>query len=358
MSRDAAVTMGIGGAVRMRGYYDWGGAIPAPAFAPYLIPIPAQPTDRRQFGTTPAGTCLYFRILGQHRLLSAYQLYIEANFTGYQHTDFKLKKAYAMFGNITFGLASSTFSDGAAQVPMVDSNGPSNSITPTSVLIRYMPVIKKRWVLAVSVEDPTTKKQIGYIEGKTAKVNNWLPDAAAFVQYQWGPTSHIRLSGLLRNLSYRNLVQQKNHNVTGWALQLSGTGHPLPQITTYVTGNYGRGYSSLCGDLHMGDYDLENDPKNPGLMYAPYSMGWNLGVQYHFLPNLFSCVGFGETRYLPRHNADGSEYKYGLLGMVNLFWSPTPRTQFAVEFDWGRRKNFDGSAKSARRIGLMGQFSF
>ncbi|MDE6826334.1 MAG: hypothetical protein K2J18_06150, partial [Paramuribaculum sp.] len=29
MSRDAKLTMGIGGCVRMRGWYDWGGAIPA-----------------------------------------------------------------------------------------------------------------------------------------------------------------------------------------------------------------------------------------------------------------------------------------------------------------------------------------
>ena len=37
MSRDAGLTMGIGGAVRMRAYYDWDGAIAAPGFAPFLI---------------------------------------------------------------------------------------------------------------------------------------------------------------------------------------------------------------------------------------------------------------------------------------------------------------------------------
>ena len=47
MSKDATLAMGIGGAVRMRGYYDWGGAIPASGFAPYLIPMQPSPTDMR-----------------------------------------------------------------------------------------------------------------------------------------------------------------------------------------------------------------------------------------------------------------------------------------------------------------------
>ena len=34
MSKDANLAMGIGGCVRMRGYYDWDGAIPASGFAP------------------------------------------------------------------------------------------------------------------------------------------------------------------------------------------------------------------------------------------------------------------------------------------------------------------------------------
>jgi len=366
MSRDAAVTMGLGGVVRMRGYYDWGGAIPSPAFAPYMIPIPEDPARVRQFGTTPAGTCLYFRVIGQHRLLSSYQLYIEANFNGYGSRDFHLKKAYATFGDITFGLAPSTFSDGAAQMPMVDANGTVNSITPTSVLVRYMPVIKKHWVLAVSVEDPSTKKQIDLTVPQTEASSNWLPDFAAFVQYQWGKSSHVRLSGIVRCLSYRDLALERNRNVAGWAVQLSAVTHPLPQLTTYLTANYGRGYGSLTADLLIGNYDLVGSPDRPGHLYAPSAFGWNAGIQYHFRPNIFACVGFGQTRYLPDQPVPATEYKYGLMGVANLFWNPTPRTEFGIEFDWGLRSNNTRNPalpdnpvrRSARRIGVLGQFSF
>lgn len=80
LSKDAQLAMGIGGCVRMRGYYDWGGAIPASGFAPYLIPMQPDPTNMRQFGTTPAGTTLFFRIIGRNKALGSYQLYIEAEF--------------------------------------------------------------------------------------------------------------------------------------------------------------------------------------------------------------------------------------------------------------------------------------
>ena len=60
MSRDAKLAMGIGGAVRMRAYYDWNGAMPVRAFMPYMIPMTPDATSMRHFDTTPAGTCLFF----------------------------------------------------------------------------------------------------------------------------------------------------------------------------------------------------------------------------------------------------------------------------------------------------------
>lgn len=39
MSKNAELAMGVGGVVRMRGWFDWNGSIPANGFAPYLIPM-------------------------------------------------------------------------------------------------------------------------------------------------------------------------------------------------------------------------------------------------------------------------------------------------------------------------------
>lgn len=358
MSRDARMSMGLGGAVRMRGYYDWGGAVPSPAFAPYMIPIPADPASMRQFGTTPAGTCLFFQVLGNSEVFGKFQLYIEANFNGYQARDFHLKKAYAQFRDITVGLASSTFSDPAAQTPMIDANGAANKIAPCNVLVRYMPTIARRWVVAVSAESPDV--QPGYaLDGSTnAKVRSWFPEFDTFIQYQWAKGQHVRVSAMYRLMSYRNLVEEKNTNVSGWGLQLSSVANPLPQITTYLTASYGHGYTSTLADMQIGNYDLISDIDHPGKMYSPAAYGWSAGVQYNFKPSLFSTVSMSQVRYLPKRMTDGGEYRYGQLVTVNLFWNPSPRTQFGIEFDWGRRKNQSGVSRTAKRVGALVQFSF
>ena len=356
MSKDAGLAMGIGGCVRMRAYYDWGGARPASGFAPYLIPIHPSPTDMRHVGTSPAGTSLFFRVIGRNKALGDYQLYIEANFNGYETRDFRLKKAYATINNFTVGYAASTYSDPAATPPTVDAQGPNNKIGTTAVLVRYMPVIKDRWVLAVSGESPESSIDVDNIN--TAKVSNWMPDWATFVQYQWGKGEHVRLSGIARTLSYRDLIAGRNHNIVGWGVQLSSVAHPLPSLTTYVTASYGHGSAGLGGDLLIGSYDLTGDTKRPGRMYAPASFGWCVGLQYNFRPNLFVSASMSQNRYLPDCEVSPDEYKYGLFGAANIFWNLTPRIQVAAEFDFGKRQNFSGEHRWARRMSAMCQFSF
>lgn len=356
LSKDAQLAMGIGGVVRMRGYYDWGGAIPSPGFAPYLIPIPASPTNMRHFGTSPAGTSLFFRVIGRNKTLGDYQLYIEANFNGYQTRDFHLKKAYAVINDFTVGYASSTFADPAALPPTVDAQGPNNKVSPTAVLVRYMPVVRDKWVFAVSAETPATVKSA--TDANTESVSEWIPDCAAFAQYQWAPGQHVRLSGIVRTMSYRNTIEQKNHNSVGWGVQLSSVAHVHPSLTTYLTAVYGHGYAGLGGDLLMGNYDLVGDPRRPGYLYAPASFGWCLGLQYNFRPDIFATVSASQTRYLPRHSVAPDDYKYGVFAAANVFWNLTPRIQVGAEFDFGLRHNFSGQHRTARRVGAMCQFSF
>lgn len=356
MSKDAGLAMGIGGCVRMRGYYDWGGAIPASGFAPYLIPMTPDPTNERAFGTTPSGTCLFFRVIGRYKHLGQYQLYIEANFNGYQGRDFHLKKAYAIINDWTIGYAPSTFSDPAAVPPTVDAQGPSNKKTPTSVLVRWMPVVKNKWIFALSAETPATS--IGADGTTTKTVTSWLPDFAAFAEYQWAPGQHVRLSGILRTLSYRDMLTNKNYNPLGWGVQLSSVAHPGYAWTTYANISYGHGEASLGGDLQIGKYDLVSEIGVPGRLYAAASLGWCVGLQYNIRPNLFVSASASMSHYMPRPGVAGTEYKNGLFTDVNVFWNITPRMQVGAEFDLGRRQNVSGDTRWARRVGALAQFSF
>lgn len=357
MSKDAQLAMGVGGCVRMRAYFDWGGAVNSSGFAPYLIDINPDPRHDRAFGTSPAGTSLFFRVIGRNKRFGNYQLYIEANFNGYERRDFHLKKAYAVINNWTIGYASSTFSDPAAVPPTVDAQGPNNKVSPTNVLVRWIKPFGKRWSVALSAETPSSN--ITEEDAVCESVDDWMPDFAAFVQYEWSQTAHVRLAGILRTLPYRNMVEGKNRNKAGWGVQLSSVLHPTRQITLYGSVNGGKGYESLGGDLQIGKYDLIPDPRHPGEMYAPAAVAWNVGLQYNFTPSLFVSANYSQSHYMP-HGSEMApdEYKTGRVIAANVFWNLTPRIQVGAEFDMGQRVNHDGASRWARRASAMAQFAF
>lgn len=355
MSKDANLAMGVGGCVRMRGYFDWGGALPASGFAPILIPIEKDPLNDKKLGTTPAGSALFFRVIGRNKKVGDYQLYIEANFNGYQSRDFHLKKAYATINDWTIGYANSTFSDPSALPPIIDAQGPNVKMSNTAVLIRWMRTWKQKWTMAASLETPS---MADIISKDALARSQYIPDVATFVQYQWGRSEHVRLAGIVRQLPYRDIIKEKNHTQVGWGVQLSSVFRPVDPLTVYATVNGGKGYAGLGGDLLIGNHDLIADPEQPGRAYAPASWGYFVGLQYNFRPNLFVSTTFGQARYLPSKDVAPTEYKYGLYSSTNIFWNLTPRIQAGAEFNIGKRQNFDHAHGWARRVGLMAQFSF
>lgn len=356
MSRDAQLAMGIGGVVRMRGWQDWKGVMNTSGFIPYDISVPADQARRRKLGTTPAGTTLYFAVLGSNRALGSYQLHIEANFNGYRSRDFNLKKAFATVNDWTIGYTNSTFSDPAGTPPLVDGQGPNAEVRTTAVLLRWMHALTPHWEVAASVETP--QSQVDANDSTTMALDDWLPNVATFLQYGWGYNEQVRLSGIVRTLPYRDLLTEKNLNRIGWGVQLSSVFRPARPLTVYATMNAGQGYESMTNDLLMGRLDLINDPCRPGRMYAPFAFGWFGALQYYIVSNVFVTATFGQMNYRPSEQVPGSTYKYGLYSAVNIFWYMTPRIQVAGEFNWGKRQNVNGEHNEARRISLMAQFAF
>lgn len=356
MSKEAGMSMGIGGSVRMRAFYDWGGAVPGSAFAPFTIPIPANRLSMRRFSSTPAGTGLFFRVIGYHRVIGNYQLYIETDFTGYESRGLKLKKAYAMIEDFTVGYACSTFSDPAAQPVVIDAAGNNNKFSHTSVLVRYMPCIKNRWFVGVSAETPSTAIDLSSAQAKP--LSEWLPDFGALCQYQWAPGQHVRLSAIARSLSYRDLTEGRNHNLAGWGLHLSSVAHPSLALTTYANLASGRGIAGLGSDLQYGRYDLLPNPDNPSKLYAPLTFGWSLGLQYNFRPDFFMSIAASQTYLHGHEDSPANEYRCGTFACVNAFWNVLPRLSVAAEIDYGRRENVSKEARDSWRANVMCAFTF
>ena len=356
MSRNGDMALGVGGQVKVRGYFDWNGSIPNDGFIPYDIPIPKKPTEMNNLAASASGTGLFFTLLGSNKFLGNYMAYFQADFNGYNHRGFRIKKAYITIRDWTAGYAVTTFEDTQAEPSTVDGAGPNGINSRKNILVRYMHGFKKHWKVAASVEFPGESLSADGVH--TQACNPYIPDFAAFLQYQWDNGSHLRLSGLLRTLSYRDMVAGRNHNITGWGLQLSTVVNPLPSLNLFGIISTGQGHASYTTDLGNGDFDLIPKVGQEGRLYAPWAAGVVVGAQYFFNQKVFANLAFSEQTYYPKPDPRDSSYKYGLYGVANVFWDITPRFEVGFEYLHGKRKNFNGESGSANRLMAMFMVSF
>ena len=357
LSKKGDLALGVGGQVKVRGYFDWHGSIPNDGFVPYDIPIPKNPASMNALSASASGTGLFFTLLGNNKLMGNFMAYFQADFSGYNHRGFRIKKAYVSIKDWTAGYTVTTFEDTKAEPSTVDGSGPNGINSRKNVLVRYMRSFKKRWDIAASVEFPS--QSISADGTYTTACTPYIPDLAAFVQYQWDEgASHLRLSGLLRTLTYRDLVVGRNHNITGWGLQLSTVINSHPNLNLFGIISTGQGHASYTTDLGNGDFDLIPVEGELGKLYAPWAAGIVLGTQYYFNQKVFMNVAFSEQTYYPKNHPNDSQYKYGLYAVGNVFWDITPRFELGFEYLHGKRKNFNGESGSANRIMAMLLVSF
>lgn len=357
MSRGGKMAMGIGGKLQALAFYDMHGMVDGNGFAPYDIQVSGNPLAPNGMQTSMGNSSLFFTAFGTDKKFGNYMLYLEAKFTGGDGSHlFALKKAYATVGDWTLGHAKSTFADPSSQPSTVETDGPNSEVDASRFLLRWMHKLPHNLVVAASIENPSDKVANTQY---SALSSTYIPNIAAFIQYG-SSNQHVRLSAILKNMRYRDLVADKNEYVTGWGLNLTTCFRPISTVTVFAGANTGKGIGSLVNDLNGGTNDLLGYADQLGKMYAPMSFGYYGAVQYNFRPNLFSTLVFSQERHLPKHQTinEGDMYKYGLYGTANVFYSITPRCTVGAEFTVGKRANMDHASRVVYRAGLTAEFSF
>lgn len=358
MDKKGKIALGIGGYVKGTMSVDMDGISNNLDFVTADIPAPSQPNMRNQFQMDASTSRLFLKLVGDNTAVGDFTVYVETDFRGkdgHQY-DLRLRQAYIRLGNLLLGKTRSTFADGAACPPTIDFEGPSGSVSKRNTMIQYKQQIDKNWSFAASIESPSESYTV--TNGQSEAINQRIPDIPAYLQYQWDDgQSHIRLSGLFRALSYRNLVTAENKYAIGWAAQLSGMIAFSPRITLYYQAAYGRGYADYLNDLGGSGYDLIPDGDDGKLM-APYALGVVGGLQYNICKDFFVSASFSQCRLYDQASLDGSAYKYGQYVVANAFYTPFNNCQVGVEFLYGNRHNFDSTSGNAHRLNAMIQYNF
>lgn len=360
--KDRKFYFGIGGTLKATVSYDWGNPIKnACDFTTSAIPAQRRKGNGGLTQFSVATSSLFFNFVALPGSKNQIGAYINFNFTGNGDNNygFNLYYAYLKYRGLTVGYDFSLFSDMAAVPPSIDNEGPCALTAVPNGVVDYRYQINPRWSVALGAELPMVSATVG---DKAYLVSQRVPDIPAYVQYSWGGgKSWIRLSGIVRNMMYRDMVSDRNRNVTGWGVKVSGSASLAPFITAFWQGAYGKGITSYFQDLYEGGLDMT--PHGEGRLSAVKAWGAYIGLQYNISPKVYMTTTYSQLRNYARRYAGGataweSQYKYAQYALVNVIWNITPQLSTGVEYIYGRRVDMGGLSCHDNRLQTMLSFSF
>ncbi len=357
LDRQGQIAFGIGGQMYATASYDFDGAVNSSGFATYDISVPSDPALRQRFGADLSHSSLFLKLVGKTKKYGIYQVYMQANFTGDNGGyGFRLKQAYVTLGHLTAGLASSTFTDAATEAPTVDPEGPSGQVSAKNMLFRYVTPVRNGFSAAISAEVPSAAYTTNTANEAIAQR---VPDIPAYVQYSWAENQHVRISGLFRDLAYRNTLTGRNHLKPGWGVQFSGISNLDSYGFAKVFGHiaYGRGFAHYVNDLGGSGFDLMPVGAD-GEMEAPKMMAWTAGVYLNFTPKLTVTGSFSRAQTYGLSHLGGDTYRYGQYAVANAYYQVDANFRVGAEYIHGWRKNYDGEQGNANRLDFLLQYAF
>ncbi len=353
LDKKGTVALGIGGYVKAVGEYDVDGAVDNNDFYTNEIPVPFDPGQRQRFGATAAHSSLFLKMVTRPTKIGRVIVYVQTNFTG-PHYGLALKQAYVSVGHVTLGKARSTFADAPAMAPTVDDQGPSGQVSAKNMLVKYMSPSYSGFSFAASVEVPDAS----YTEGtQTRSIAQRFPDIPAYLQYEWDKgDSHVRASGILRRLSYRDDAADSNQFVTGYGLQASAVARLFGGLKGFGHYTFGKGIGSYINDLSDMGYDLI--PSGDGTLKAPKMAGWTVGLEYDFNPDFLITASYSRAQLYGTKGMAADTYRYGQYIAVNAFYNVISDLRIGFEYLHGTRKDISGLSGHANRLEAMLQYSF
>lgn len=355
--RKGRFALGIGGYVKATAEYDFGGISDNVDFYPSLIPNKGQTNVRNQFQIDATTSTIFLKLVGRTKNLGDFVVYTAGNFRGDGKT-FELQNAYASFLGFTVGYDYGLFMDLAALPPTIDFAGPNGQIFYRATQFRYERSFAKKWKAGIGVEMPTVD---GITNNKVNITTQRMPNFPAYLQYGWNSSSHIRVAGVVRSMTYDNLVSNSLDSKIGWGTFVATTFNVGKKWQFFGQASYGRGIGQYLNDLSNLNVDLVPDPARIGAMQVLPMMGWYAGMQYNISSKVFVSSTYSQSRLYSENDypaTPSDQYRYGQYLVANLFWNITPDLQAGVEYLRGWRTDFNDDMRHANRLNVAVQYSF
>ena len=354
-------SLALGGFIALRTSYDFGGTPSATDFIPSSIPVPGDYASRQRLSMDASTSRIYLKGIANTRALGRVVVYVSTDFRGGAQGSYtpRLREAYVSFKGFTFGRDVTTFCDLDAGPTTIDFQGPNAYNFTFATMIRYEYAFADNHLkFGVAAEMPSVS---GTYNDNFATLKQRVPDFPAYFQYAWGANrdSHIRASGVVRNMYLHNLRTGNNTSLLGWGVQFSGTIKVAQPLRLFMNGVYGKGVTPYIQDLTGSGLDFTPNPENADQIQTMPMWGWQAAAQINLTPRLFISGGYSTVRVQRSHGFySDDQYKQGQYIFGNIFYSITPRCKVAGEYLYGSRKDMSNDKGHANRVNVMLQYSF
>ena len=352
--------------------YQQGGA--GISFVTNQIPVPATEGHKGDFYINPINGYVDMQVVGFGGTDNELTGYLKVGTNGITKS-LALQRAYVTYRGFTGGMKLTLFQDDyACQPPTIDPEGPSGEVSTVSYELSYKSKSYNGFRFALGLDIPTYYSSNGYYRGHDYKsflnqqvsvtdYDQIAPDIPMWVEYSWSTWNRIRLSGIIRNFAYKDLVSDKTRHTAGWGVMLSGNAQPSSKWILYYQLAYGQGIGNYIQDLAGMPYSFTPSDSHPGKMVANPMIGCNLGVSYN--PNskwqfnaMFSEARIFDVKDYAGADAESQDYKYALYGAVNGFYNINSFLQVGLEYLWGHRQTWNIGGAHDSRIQAQLSFSF
>ena len=366
---DRRYYLSIGATVKAVSSYDFGN----PYFNETDFKVsdftPAAPGDGALWQMSMKSSTISFNFVAlpnQHKIRIG--AFVALGFGGGIGNDYRITcdHAYLKFNHLIVGYTSSIYDDNATNAYLVDGNGPGASGAHSNMIIGYERYVTPHVKFGLGLELPDVSysgyKPINAEEVNYSEVNQRVPDIPMYLQYSWGNIGHIRLSGVLRTMNYRDIVAQKNRTELGYGLKLTSN-IKLGNFIGYIMTQAGQGAASYFKDNDEFNLDLTPSETEPGKLKRTTSWGGLWALQYNYTPKLFSTIIYGYMRnYIDRYSGGTVEYtdhmKYEQYGAVNLIWKAGTYINLGIEYNYGIKHTYAGESIHNNRIAAMIRATF
>lgn len=349
IGNDNKFYLGIGAQFLGEGVFDFGDDMPSPVdFVPSSMTRPA-PGDGAQLRFSALTSSFYINAVALPGKKNRVGLFFKAKIKNGNDYGFHVSHFYINYRGFNVGYTSTLFQDGAAMPFTIDDQGPNGSAANTVFTVDYRQDFGKGLSGAIGIEAPTANMTYG---DRARDVHQRIPAFPLYLQYAWGGgDSHVRLSGIVRPLQYRDLVENKNRTICGVGVQLSGLIAVADPVTLYYGATYGKGIADYMQD----DSGLGLDAVAEGLSGKCEAMT-TFGVTGGISINLAKRLTFnGIYSHLLNSRPDNATvttdtYRYGDYVAANLYYTFNKIIAAGIEYDYGHVADFGGRNLHTNRI--------